>query len=228
MTRPERERIDNLLRYAEEMPDVTQAYYALRKSLIRLGGSGIEGASSTNDMTAYNSKHYPPPPKLTKEQRMLYLFGLPFILGEVWCDILIDAYFNESGPHDFGFWLNHELTDAQFDALLKTPHKEAFVLEWYEKYCRKECLYPDEIGQDFKAYLSKRHRETDIRWALEKQANGGFTTMDYYTLNPEELHDMLKESCEQAARGDVISSEEVMRRMRERLNLITGEKEDEE
>jgi hypothetical protein len=156
---------------------------------------------------------------MTKEQRTIYLWGLPFIVGDVWSDILISCYFHSDDPHNFGFWLDRTLTDEQFEELLSSNTKEKFVLDKYEQYVRRHENEELANSPDFKTYLSDRCQRVNVRWAVEKKANGGYTQLDHWALNPGEFDRFIGPRTE---RGEGIPSKEFFDKLRLRLQDKDG------
>ena len=56
--------------------------------------------------------------EVTKDLRVMFFWGLPFILGEIWTDILIDMYLGAGDIHNFGWWLDKNTTDEEFVLLV--------------------------------------------------------------------------------------------------------------
>lgn len=124
--------------------------------------------------------------------------GLPYILGEINQDITIDYYMGlGDGPADFSWWAADQLSEKEFETLFNSNEKETLLRELYIKYLNhKSELWEDrEIvanQEELHKYILDRAYKMNHRWALEKQQNGGFNTMDYYTLHPEEFESFLR------------------------------------
>lgn len=173
-----------------------------------------------------------------KYNKQLFLWGLPFILGEVWCDISIDAYLYGE-PHGFGSWLDKKfkINDPEFIDLTK-GNRESKVKELYREYVNHRREWDDLPALDkesFDTYLSDRQHKMDLRWADEKKsiydkAEGthdekyqasGYGLMDWMTHNPEEGKKLLR--LDEARIGPTISAEESM----ERIQKIIEERNNE-
>lgn len=164
---------------------------------------------------------------MNKDVRLLFLTGLVSLRGELTEDFCISYYLGEKDSMlNFGFWLDERLSDEEFDSLVRSNRKDQLVMDYYRQYLNTKIDWDSkdfDYLHDFKTvdemneFLNERRVQMRRRWALEKQANGGFTMMDHWTLNPDELDEILRPGMEAIERGDVISSDEAMKRLRERL-----------
>jgi|ERR1035437_4441733 hypothetical protein len=135
---------------------------------------------------------------ITDEEKRFYFWGLPNILGDVIQDIFIDYYLDRSdGVADFGEFLYQELKD-DFERVRNLKNKEQLVKDMYVKF----------KGLKSFSDIDGRSGPMRRRWALEKQANGGFSQMDRWRLHPEELEAFLRPAMEQIERGEVVTAEE--------------------
>ena len=155
----------------------------------------------------------------------MFLTGLLSTRGELTEDFVIDYYL---GVNDtmltFGWWLDEKLSDEEFDALVKNNRKDQVIMEYYRLYKNEQLDWDTEEGrpilatvEDLQEWLSERASKMRKRFALEKKANGGFTIMDHWTLNPGELDEFLRPAMEQIERGEVIPADEAIKKIRERL-----------
>lgn len=161
-----------------------------------------------------------------KDVKTIFLFGLSTIRGELVEDIYIDYYLDGgNGPSDFGHWGSDELSDDEFNRLVASDNKDKEVMELYRRFKNHQHTWlPEderppvlETVQQLSEFLTDRSSKMRRRFALEKKENGGFTLMDHWTLNPDELTEFLRPGMEQIERNEVSSSSDVLSRARERL-----------
>jgi hypothetical protein len=162
---------------------------------------------------------------MNKDLRLMFLTGLLSTRGELTEDFCIDYYMGiNDSMLTFGWWLDEHLTEEEFDILVKSNSKDQSIMDYYRLYKNQQLDWDTEDNRpmfetvdELKVWLSNRASIMRHRWALEKKANGGFTMMDHWTLNPAELTELLRPAMESIERGDeCISSEEFLRKLRAR------------
>lgn len=122
----------------------------------------------------------------------VHLTGLLSTLGEITKDFAVDYYLSlNDSLLNFGIWCEQNLDEQTIEHLLNNSHENLTIKDYYRKFKNDHMSY-DELWEplntvdELDAYMNKRARLMDRRWALERKANGGFSLMDEWALNPEE------------------------------------------